>query len=405
MTVKCGNVQVKIYCNTPKNGHVSYTVRYRRGTEEIRETRSSAEDAHLVAQSAARSIANGELDVLTLRSDDRLSYVRALEALRPTGVTLEAAAEQYAKAHAMLRSKSLIDVVEFYMQRNPLSDAKTVAEVAKELVEQKRAMGRCEEHIKDLRLRLTRFANAFMCNISSVTTQQIEEFLLSLKVSGRTRNNFRRLVGTLLRFAIRRNYLPKDHPGIGDVELSTEVPGEIDIFTVDEMSKLLATASTDILPFVALGAFAGLRHAELKRLDWSDIRLADGHIELKAKDAKTRVRRTIPIAENLKQWLTPLAKPFGPVTPFANMSKQLLWLAEDAGVVWRHNALRHSFVSYRTAVTQNIPQVSYESGNSPRVIEKNYLKRVMPLEAQQWFAIRPATESNVVQLPKTVAVS
>ena len=86
-------------------------------------------------------------------------------------------------------------------------------------------MGRCEDYLKDMRLRLKRFSEAFRCNINKISTPQIEEFLIKLKVSGRTQNNFRRLIGTLFRFAIKRGYLAKDHPGVTPVELATEIPG------------------------------------------------------------------------------------------------------------------------------------------------------------------------------------
>ena len=42
-----------------------------------------------------------------------------------------------------------------------------------------------------------------------------------------------------------------------------------------------------------------------------------------------------------------------------------------AGFVWKHNALRHSFISYRVAQTQNVAQVALEAGNSPRVVFSN----------------------------------
>jgi len=82
-----------------------------------------------------------------------------------------------------------------------------------------------------------------------------------------------------------------------------------------------------------------------------------------------------------------------------------LWLAEAAEVEWKHNGLRHSYVSYRTAETQDIPRVSYEAGNSPRVIERNYLKRVVPAEAQRWFSINPPIKSNIIALPQKEAAS
>ena len=77
MAVKSGSASVTIYRSRSKQGYDSFPVRYYRGTEEVRITRASFSEAHEEAQSAARSLANGELDVLTLRIGDRLSYVGA----------------------------------------------------------------------------------------------------------------------------------------------------------------------------------------------------------------------------------------------------------------------------------------------------------------------------------------
>jgi hypothetical protein len=90
----------------------------------------------------------------------------------------------------------------------------------------------------------------------------------------------------------------------------------------------------------------------------------------------------VPITENLRAWLTPHRRPNGEVTPYANMSKQLMWLAEDVHdawqkeippgkFTWKHNALRHSFISYRVAKIQNVAQVALEAGNSPRMVFSN----------------------------------
>jgi exonuclease VII small subunit len=278
VAVKCGSTSVTIYRNKPKNGYSSFLVRYYRGSEEVRVTRANFEAARKEAESAARSLANGELDVLTLSSDDRISYIRAVQALEPTGIDLETVAKQFAEAHQLLNGQPVLDAVQFYIERQPKSGTKTVAEVATELLQQKREMGRCAAYIKDMRLRLKRFSDSFRCNIASVVPQHIEEYLLKLKVSGRTQNNHRRLIGTLFRFAVKRGYLPKDHSLVTGVELATEVPSDVEIFTPEEITALLASASSEIIPFLVLGAFAGLRHAELQRLDWSDIHLTDGHV-------------------------------------------------------------------------------------------------------------------------------
>jgi integrase len=71
-----------------------------------------------------------------------------------------------------------------------------------------------------------------------------------------------------------------------------------DIFTVDQLralSLLEAARRTtpNVLPMLAIGAFAGLRDAEIKRLDWSEINLARGFIEVKGSKAKSARRRIV----------------------------------------------------------------------------------------------------------------
>ena len=77
--------------------------------------------------------------------------------------------------------------------------------------------------------------------------------------------------------------------------------------------------------------------------------------------------------------------------------------------VWKKNALRHSFISYRVADTQNVNQTALECGNSPAVIFKHYRELVRPAEATKWFGIAPDADGKVMVIPKadvaTVAVA
>jgi hypothetical protein len=89
------------------------------------------------------------------------------------------------------------------------------------------------------------------------------------------------------------------------------------------------------------------------------------------------------------------------VAPFANMSKQLTEkLAPRAGLMWKHNGLRHSFISYRLADIKDIGQVALEAGNSPQMIFKHYRQLVTETQAREWFKVCPPREAeNVVPLP------
>lgn len=75
----------------------------------------------------------------------------------------------------------------------------------------------------------------------------------------------------------------------------------------------------------------------------------------------------------------------GDVPPGAETAQVKGW----AAFAWKHNALRHSFISYRVADIQNVAQVALEAGNSPQMIFKHYRELVRPAAAKEWFAIKP----------------
>ncbi len=314
ITVRRGNTVVKIY-PTPSRGCDGFTVTYYIGDERQRKTFSDLGLAMTEAETAANKLSTGEVNVLTLTSENRLAYVRAIEALKPTGVPLELAAMQFAQAHTLLEGGSLLEAARFYLKQNPHRlPKKPVPKIVEELVESKDEDGMSAVYVKDLRSRLGRFAAKFPGAISFVTSVEIEGFLRGLKgkdgageetivLSGKSRNNYRRAIGTLFNYAVSRGYLPKGTVPVEAVARAREASGEIAIFRPDELAMVLETAESSLIPFLTIGAFAGLRHAELQRLDWSEVRLNDGFIEVKASKAKTASRRLVPIQDNLKQWL------------------------------------------------------------------------------------------------------
>ncbi|MBI3870999.1 MAG: site-specific integrase [Verrucomicrobia bacterium] len=413
MVIKRGHTTVRVY-RTPSNGCDQFTVVHYRGDKRQRTTFSDLGLAITEAETLATKLSQGELDVLLLRNEDRLAYVRAVEALKPTGVPLEVATLQFAEAFRILNGASLTDAARLYAKQQPNNlPRKTVAEVVEELLAAKQADGLSVVYLKDLRGRLRRFQESFRMPIGMVSAADVDDFLRRLHLdgkllSGKSRNNYRGAIGTLMYFAESRGYVVKGAVDIERIAVAKENEGEIKIFRPEELVRVLTAAEKSALvPFLAIGAFAGLRHAEIQRLDWSEVRLDDGLIEVKAGKAKTASRRLVPITDNLKQWLLPHWKTGGPVCPYANMSKQLMWLAEEVDKAWKqenppgkfewkHNALRHSFISYRVADVQNVAQVALEAGNSPRMVFSNYRELVRPSEAKKWFGIVPEAPGTVL---------
>lgn len=283
VTVKRGHTIVKIY-RTPSRGCDAYTVSYYLGDKRVRTTFADYGLATTEAETVANKLSTGEVNVLTLTSGDRLSYIRAIEALKPSGVPLEMAAMQFAQAYALLEGGSLVEAARFYVKRNPhRMPKKPMPDLVAEMIEAKTADGVSKYYISDLKWRLGQFAEKFPGDIAFLTSAEIGDFLRGLKgqadkdkksaaVSGRSRNNFRRAIGTLLNFAVSRGYLLKGTVEITDVAQAREDNGEIEIFRPDEMAAVLKIADERLIPFLAIGAFAGLRHAELQRLDWAEVR-------------------------------------------------------------------------------------------------------------------------------------
>ena len=143
-------------------------------------------------------------------------------------------------------------------------------------------------------------------------------------------------------------------------------------------------------------------------MDWREVNLAEGFIEVKASKAKTAARRIVPVLPNLAKWLVPCAATSGRVVPFDDFGYQQQELCreirEEGGKLvrpafkWKTNALRHSFISYRVADIKDVPQVALEAGNSPRMVFTNYRQLVSERAAKAWFSIVPGTAENVVAM-------
>src|SRR5205823_2935474 len=170
---------------------------------------------------------------------------------------------------------------------------------------------------------------------------------------------------------------------------------------VDELRALLETAQRihpDVSPALTIGAFAGLRDAEIKRLDWDEIRLDRGLIEVTAAKSKSARRRFAPIQPNLAEWLRRYNAVKGRVVPIAVRGK-VERARRAAGLTkWPKNGLRHSYASYRLAAISDAPRVAHDLGHtSPQMLYNTYRELVLPSEAERYWNIRPETEAvNVV---------
>jgi integrase len=140
-----------------------------------------------------------------------------------------------------------------------------------------------------------------------------------------------------------------------------------------------------------------LRRAEIERLDWREVDLQSGLIEVTASNAKSARRRLVKIQPNLVQWLQPHAQLSGNVTP-AGLNNLLMAAREAAGIVeWPPNALRHSFASYHLARFSDAAALALELGHtSSSLVFQHYRQLVKPKDAERYWKIAPAVSGKKV---------
>ena len=58
--------------------------------------------------------------------------------------------------------------------------------------------------------------------------------------------------------------MPKDHDELESVPVVNDRDGDIEVFTPAELVEVLCCANEPMVPFLVVGAFAGIGHAEIQ---------------------------------------------------------------------------------------------------------------------------------------------
>lgn len=407
---RCGNVVVRV----ARNGKATYLVAWREfaGAPRRRQTFSVRKAAIERADEIARTLANGQAESVKLTGADRESYRRAIITLRPFGLPLHVFAEQYAAARAALPDGYTVqeacerlaaDVAAAVMSCPP------AAQVAAELVDHLRTDPHRQRDPRDIgrfKARALAVAEAFP-NLATITPEGADRFLRGLGVAAKTRDHYLAAAKALVAYAQRRGWLPAGDHGFSAVKKVFR-PGPVETFSVEEMREILAACQPKWIPFVALGAFAGLRTAEISRLTWDAVRWQENEIALDMRITKTGHPRNVPLEPNLRAWLLPHARRVGRIYNYASargFEKATQALHRELeerieGFHWRDNGLRHSYGSYLYGRERNLPLVRAYMGNSEAMVMRFYNSPKTREQGVAWFTIAPA--SGLVPISATV---
>jgi integrase len=242
---------------------------------------------------------------------------------------------------------------------------------------------------------LADFAKFHVCDLRA---DVLNKWLISQPVSATTRNNIRLRLSKFFKYARKKLWI--EESPIGEVDKAKiQRTKEPCIYTPEQASSILLHADHNLVPFFAIGLFAGLRTSEIERLDWNNVDFRKRHIKIAAANTKTAQKRFVPMSDNLVAWLAPYAQAQGQVAPHCDEGRRKQ-VRERAGIPAKGmaNAARHSYCSYKFAVNKELGECAKAAGNSPTVFLANYNHLVEESEGERYFAIFPQDTQNILKV-------
>lgn len=354
--IRSGQATVKIYSCKTRDSSVIYVLAWYVGRTRLRKGMKDQKAAFSEAKRIAKILGDGR-DALTNVGLRDLEYYKGCEK-KLNGVPLDRAVDFYLAQH----------------NKTALSNI-TVAKLIEEFLAKHRVANR---HRYTLNYHLNTFKKVFGDHVAStILAKDYDHYLDNSDWSLRTRHNHRASLIQISKYAQRKGYLPRGQAT--EAELSEEVrfpKTKKMIWTPQEMQKLLGAANYKTRPWIAIGAFSGIRPAEIERLTWEDFDWDNHVIRLESRVTKTQRDRLAVITPSLEAWLTPYRDLKGNVMHSVECFKPYLDLkhvCQKAGVPWKPNASRHSFASYYLIYTQDPGKTALASGHSVQMLLSVYM--------------------------------
>lgn len=350
------------------------------------------EEAEAFAKKAGRERHRYGQEAFKLSSKQRIDAAEALEIL--TG-------KKYARTpHFPL--KSLRAATFFYMQHtNPDGGKRTMGELLGEFLDSRREKGLRAATIDSYETHLDQVAEYFGDTpVSEITTNAVEEWFRSKNYGVVSRISYLRHFHALFAFAVKREYVHVNP--VARIDKPRMDKRVVDYLTAEQAESVLDAAVKhvpEIVPYLAIGMFAGLRPSEIHGrrtehdpLDWRDINLIRGVIRVTPEQDKNREGRRVAISDCLKAWLAPYLQKEGPIL-YTRTAVALAF--HRAGVKYSKDILRHSFGTQHWAMHRHEGETAIQLGDTITTVKRHYVNTEAEEEDAEkfWNIYPPATEA------------
>lgn len=383
-------------------------------------------DAENFADSMNTKIARLGFEAKNISYDDNLALIEAKKISRQYGKTFLEIVRMYDEQMKILSpfDCDTEKAVAHYVKWNDTRKQSTTLSRAVGLyLDALEAERKSQTYINTQKHRLERFTADFSpsCIVAMISPEKIEKWIKNLKTMAykavakdrherietnieatpETKNNYRRTLSALFNFCFRKDFIQRNP--IEKVSAITKGKKEPEIYKVDEVRYMMNSSpeKSEIRAFLAIGAFGGLRVAEIQRLTWDRVHLQEKEIVLDASITKTSQRRIVKMTDNLVEWLTPYISEMlqgGLVIKNKNIFRKELEKFREANKInWIDNGLRHSGASYYLALTKNANETAEQMGHSVAVLKNNYMGLVRAEDAVKYFQIKPTDSDKALK--------
>jgi integrase len=421
-------ITLKIKKRTTRVNGKSYTnweIRDHTSGKLVRHRRASLQEAREKAKEICEAMASGKQEVIGWESHAWGEVRRALEILPPQCLRIDRAAQIIFDSLRYVDADTIVEACRCFRQNNPghlipkLGSVVTGAFLARQRQRVSARRARTE----------ATYINAFNVVFGervfgTIQTGELAKFVNDKGWGKATYNDAVATYSRMCRWAIGERWAftnPATSTAITRYKLGGS---DIDYFSPSELRLIFNSVDNDLKAFISLWAFSRCRKEEAARLEWQQIDqgLKSGAILLRADQAKTGRKRTLPICDSLRAWLMKYRKSTGLVLPLrfqGETTEQQIQRLDDlpkyivrrskritggVGLKWKANGIRDAFALYHLKLHRDPRETVRVMGTSLRRLDENYLNitdSVVLGDAEEWFAVMPEQVADIQSLQST----
>ena len=359
-------------------------------------TRKAAEER--VAKAKKARARHGER-AMALSAVEMSEVIVALDKLEAVGASLSEAVDFFLRHAAVVKERVM------------------VPELMRRFVRSREESDRSDRYVRQLKVSLGALARAYpLTDAAELSREEVQAWLRSGGWAAKTRNNYLGDVRAMFAWAMREGLAARSPC---ECIAKTVLPHEeISTLKVEGARALLdaARGNGEMMTYVVLAMFCGIRPAEIERMDAAALNLDEGTVIVLAETAKTGARRVVDLSANAVAWLRTVELPVGRLCVgrwserWRAFRRGCGWQvgADDAGErslafrraavavpitrgAWPADVLRHTFASMHYAQHQDESLLKAQMGHWERAdtLHRHYRALTTRAEAAAFWALRP----------------